>query len=99
MINMTNETIIVAVGEEYTVSLRSIPATGYVWQTEALPKNSRFLGSDYEKSESALPPGAPTRQIFRFRTMKAGEYKLSFVLKRQWESNAIETRIVAVNAI
>jgi predicted secreted protein len=95
----TIETITVAAGEEYRVSFKSVPATGYVWQTGELPVNTRFLGSDYEKSGSMIPPGSPIRQIFRFRTLSAGEQKLTFLLKRQWENNAIESRMVTVKVI
>lgn len=93
---MTFETIIVAVGGEFTERLKSTPTTGYVWAVHTLPQGIQLLGSDYEKSASGIRPGDPVIQVFRFRTLKAGEHIITFVLKRQWESNAIESHAVTV---
>ena len=92
---MTSETIAAAVGQEFTVSLKSTPTTGYVWEAEKLPDSILFSGSDYK---STSKPGAPVTQVFRFNVQKTGEHKITFVLKRQWENNAIESHTVTVNA-
>ena len=93
---MPFETIIVTVGEEFKERLESTPTTGYVWEVQTLPEGIQLLGSDYEKSSSGIRPGDPVTQVFRFRTLKAGEHIITFVLKRQWESNAVESHTVAV---
>jgi predicted secreted protein len=95
---VTCETIVVAVDGGFTVRLKSTPTTGYVWEVHTLPEGMQLLGSDYEKSASGIQPGDPVIQVFRFRTLKTGEYIISFVLKRQWESNAIEFHTVTVKA-
>lgn len=95
---MSFETIIIAVGGELTVRLKSTPTTGYVWEVRTLPEGVQLLGSDYEKPASGIRPGDPVIQVFRFRAQKAGEYIVTFVLKRQWESNAIESHNVTVKA-
>ena len=95
---MTFETVIVAVGEEFTVCLKSTPTTGYVWEMHTLPEGLQLLGSDYEKPASGVQPGDPVIQVFRFRAQKAGEYISTFVLMRQWEGNAIEFHTVTVKA-
>ena len=95
---MTFETIMVAVSEEFTVRLKSTPTTGYIWQVHTLPEGVQPLGSDYEKAASGIQPGDPVVQVFRFRVVKAGEHTIALVLKRQWESNAIESHAVTVKA-
>ena len=95
---MTSEIIAVAVAQEFMVRLKSTPTTGYVWEVQKLPEDVQFLGSDYENPGSNIQPGAPVTQVFRFQVRKAGEHTITFVLKRQWETNAIETHTVIVKA-
>ena len=95
---MTCETIIGAVGGEFTVRLKTTPTTGYVWEVHTLPEGIQLLGSNYEKSASGIQPGDPSIHVFQFRILKAGEHIFNLVLKRQWESNAIESHTVTVNA-
>ncbi|HTN69993.1 MAG TPA: protease inhibitor I42 family protein [Methylomirabilota bacterium] len=95
---MTPETITVAVAQEFAVRLKSTPTTGYVWEVQKLPDGIQSLGSDYEKPGSDIKPGAPVLQVFRFKVQKAGEYTITFVLKRQWETKAVESHTVAVTA-
>jgi predicted secreted protein len=95
---VTFETIIIAVGKEFTVRLKSTPTTGYVWEVPSLPEGIQLLGSDYEKPEGDVQPGDPVIQVFRCLALKAGEHLITFVLKRQWESNAVESHVVTVKA-
>ena len=95
---MTSEIIAVAVAQEFAVRLKSTPTTGYVWEVQKLPEGIQFSGSDYEKPGSDIKPGAPVTQVFRFKAQKAGEYTITFVLKRQWETKAIESHTVTVKA-
>jgi predicted secreted protein len=95
---MTLEISAVAVGQEFTVRLTSTPTTGYVWEVQKLPESIQLLGSDYEKPPGDIQPGNPMTRVFRFQARKTGEYIITFVLKRQWESNAIESHTVTVQA-
>jgi len=95
---VTLEISAVAVGQEFTVRLTSTPTTGYVWEVQKLPESIQLLGSDYEKPAGDIQPGNPMTRGFRFQARKAGEYIITFVLKRQWESNAIESYTVTVQA-
>jgi predicted secreted protein len=87
----------VAVGQAFTVRLQSTPTTGYVWQVQSLPEGVQLSGSDFESGRHA-PPGSPLTQVFRFRVVKAGQYTVTLVLKRQWESQPIQTHLVTVDA-
>ena len=95
---MTPEVIRVSVGGEFSVRLESNPTTGYAWVVETLPESVEFLGSEYEKLEGKLEVGSPGIQAFRFRAQKAGEHQINFILKRQWERNAIKSHTVKVEA-
>jgi predicted secreted protein len=96
--DMTVESIAVAVGQEFTVSLKSTPTTGYVWEVQKLPPDVVLSGSDYETPKGAIKPGSPVTQVFRLKVQKPGEYEITFVLKRSWENKAIETHKVTVKA-
>lgn len=95
---MTFETIIVAGGGEFTVRLKSTPTTGYVWEVHTLPEGVELLGSDYEKPATGIQAGNPVIQVFQFRAQRAPKHKINFVLKRRWESNAVEYHTVTVKA-
>ena len=93
---MAAEIIHVAVAQEFSVRLKSTPTTGYVWEVQKLPETIQSLASDYENPGSDMKLGAPVIQVFRFKGQKAGEYAITFVLKRQWETNSIESHTVTV---
>lgn len=93
---MSTDTITVAMGEEFTVSLRSIATAGYLWKIESLPNAIEFLRTENEKPAADAKPGNATTQILRFRAKEAGEHKITFILARPWENKAIEARTVKV---
>lgn len=104
---MTNETIIVDSGVEFTVTLQSAQAAGYVWQLQAHDSALRLLASGQQAQDTGTPgtegaasapatPGAPSAQFFRWCALQPGQHFLSFVLKRPWEAQPIETHQVTV---
>lgn len=95
---VTFETVVVAVGKEFSVRVKSTPTTGYIWEVHTFPEGVQLLGSDYEKPTSGIQPGDQAIQVFRFIAQRAGEHMITLVLKRQWERNAIETYTVTVKA-
>ena len=95
---MTSETIDVKVDQEFTIPLKSIGTSGYVWKIESLPDAIQLLGTENEKPARDIKPGDSTSQDFRFRALKAGKYTILFVLARPWENKTIETHTVTVRA-
>jgi predicted secreted protein len=93
---VTAETIRCAVGEEFEVRLESTPTTGYIWEVAQLPETVELLGTEFEPSGGEPQAGAPGNQLFRFRAGQPGQYQIDFVLKRQWELEAIRSRTVSV---
>jgi predicted secreted protein len=95
---VTSEPVTVSVGAEFAVYLKSTPTTGYVWEVQSLPESIRLLGSDYERPADDARPGDSMTQAFRFQALTAGEHAITFVLKRQWEREAIEYHTVKIEA-
>ena len=95
---MTSETIDVKVDQEFTIPLKSIGTSGYVWKIESLPDAIQLLGTENEKPAGDIKPGDSTTQVFRFRAPKAGEYTMIFILGRPWENKSIEAHMVTVKA-
>jgi predicted secreted protein len=91
------DTITVAMGDEFTIPLKSIATAGYVWKVESLPDAIQLLGTETGKPAEDEKPGDATDQIFRFRANKTGAHKIKFALGRPWENKAIETKTVTVN--
>ena len=96
---MSTDSIAVARGEEFTISLRSIATAGYLWKIESLPGAIEFLRTENEKPAADTKPGNATDQIFRFRGKEAGKYRIAFVMARPWENKAIESRTINVDVI
>ncbi len=95
---MASDTITVTVDHEFSISLESIATAGYLWKIESLPDGIQFLESKNEKPTGDMKPGDSITQVFQFRAIKVGEYTITFVLARPWESKPIETRTVTVKA-
>ena len=95
---MTSETIDVKVDQEFTIPLKSIGTSGYVWKIESLPDAIQLLGTENEKPAGDIKPGDSTTQVFRFQAPKAGEYTITFILSRPWENKSIEAHMVTVKA-
>jgi predicted secreted protein len=90
------DSITVAVGDEFTISLESIATAGHVWKVESLPDAIQLLETETGKPADEAKPGDSTNQIFRFRAHKTGEHQIRFMLGRPWENKALETKTVTV---
>jgi predicted secreted protein len=93
---MSSDSVAVAVGAEFEVRLRSMPSSGYVWIPDSLPEGIELSGSESTPPGPDSRPGDPGTQVFRFRSREAGEKTIGFVLRRPWESEAVERHEVTV---
>lgn len=98
--NMTNLTIEdngriidLAVGATITLTLKSIPGTGYSW--EVVESAAGHISRVGEPEPAACPDdevsgeiGGPSCQVFRFKAEKAGSGSLKLHYKRRWEKAA-----------
>lgn len=94
--SFVNETLQVKIDQEFTINLNSTPSTGYIWEISELPGGIIPLGSFIDQQQGENTAGGSSTQVFRFTAPFAGEFKITFVLKRSWESEATQTHMVLV---
>ena len=95
---MSDESIDVKVGQEFSVPLKTFATAGYLWKIESMPDGLRVVETKNKKPEGKTKPGDPTFQVFGFQALEKGEHTIVFVLSRPWEGQAMETRKVVVKA-
>lgn len=82
----TSETREVKVGEEFTIELESNPSTGYRWTMTTRPDESILgLTGDYYEAPETDAVGAPGKQFYRFKALKAGQTTMAFQYARSFE--------------
>ena len=73
------------------------PSTGYAWQLPSLPEGVLLLGRDFvQATQAAIGDGGV--QVFHLQTRRPGRFSLQFLRERAWETEAIETRPIDVDA-
>ena len=93
---MAPQQITTKTGEEFEVRLTAAATAGYRWQIQDLPEGIRLE----TPTPDVIPgdrPGAPAIEIFRFRAEKPGDYSITFVHKRSWETTVASTQTVKVS--
>jgi predicted secreted protein len=86
----------VAVGVAFDVELGSGTSGGYTWELPSLPEGLAFLGKGFVPGGREAGDGGV--QLFHLRADRPGRYTLTFLRKRRWESEPIETREIEVDA-
>jgi predicted secreted protein len=87
----------VETGVPFDVELGSAPTTGYAWELLSLPAGLELLGSDFSlPAAAAIGDGGV--QVFHLRASRAGHFELRFVLKRRWQTQPIQERIVEIES-
>jgi predicted secreted protein len=85
------------VGDKLVVHLtEQAGSTGYSWAATSTPKNLSVVGD--ETLPGADMPGAAGEHTFTYQVSKAGTGRLSFSLRRPWESTPATTVTLAVAA-
>ena len=76
------------IGKSFAINLDSNPSTGYQWQiVKALDTGLlELVDSKYIPPETNLV-GAPGKEEWTFRAIKAGKAIISFNYVRSWENN------------
>lgn len=73
-------------GQTFTLTLRSNPTTGYIWQL-AEPLNERiirFMGNEYRSNKTGLI-GAGGMESWTFKAVESGETRINLKCSRPWE--------------
>jgi inhibitor of cysteine peptidase len=78
----------VEVGQEFAITLRSNPTTGYQWQLVDLSDADivKLVGSEY-KGPEAERVGAGGEEVWSFQATGQGETSVSLVYVRPWEKD------------
>jgi inhibitor of cysteine peptidase len=84
------ETLKVAVGQVFAISLEGNPTTGYTWQSEIDSRYLELLGLEFEPGGKAV--GAGGCEVFRFKALRAGQTEIAFEYRRPWGSSPGDTR-------
>lgn len=84
-------------GKAFELRLGSGPTTGYKWEV-APPSGVRLVKEAFERSAGAAL-GDGGEQVFRLLADAPGRHRLEFRLRRPWEPDPIETRVVEVDVI
>lgn len=83
-----NEALVVAVGEEFAITLESNPSTGYQWQL-GKPLDEEIVkrvGSEYRQPGTNLL-GAPGKEVWTFKGVGPGRTTIELNYLRSWEKN------------
>src|SRR5215813_1107821 len=78
------------------LKLPESPTTGYRWELENGNDAVSILKTGYEQDPSAERVGGGGVRTFHLQIMRPLPLKLSFGLRRQWEAEPVERRIVEV---
>jgi inhibitor of cysteine peptidase len=90
-----DKTIRVKVGEEFTISLKANPTTGYDWECTSVYEWIQPLEKTYQADNTGLV-GSGGTDIFRFKVRGQGKATLDFVYKRLWETTSVEQKSFTV---
>lgn len=81
--------ISVTVGEDFKITLKCNPSTGYQWQIPSPPDEKLLTVStpEYKRSDTNLV-GAPIDEIWTCKALAEGKVKIEFGYVRPWEKGA-----------
>ena len=92
-----SQAIVLGIGDTYEVVLDSNPSTGYQWlvdfDDDYLELVDRHLTIDSDLNPPL--PGTPGKETFVFRAVAKGSAQVEFTYKRPWESESLETKVLA----
>jgi predicted secreted protein len=84
-----------AVGLPFDVELGAASGAGYMWELRSPSQTVQLLGTRVEQKPGAQP-GDGSTQVFTCQAHAPGRLTLHFVLKRRWEQNAVQERVIEV---
>ena len=88
------ETIEVAPGERFAITLSGNFTTGYVWRRTGGGEALKPVGEEMRALSDV--PGAAGVQEFAFEASTPGLHVLLFAYAREWEPDALQERAVEV---
>ena len=86
---MNTEKMNVRIEEEFAVSLKAIPATGYTWEAQFDETMVQLKEKRFDLDPSSAIGGGGT-ETFTFNPIKKGETVITMYYKRPWEEKVRE---------
>ena len=90
-----DQTIDLAVGDEFAVRLPENPTTGYRWEVRSRADAVCALASD-EYQAPKPTPGAGGAHVWAFRATRRGSAELLLVYRRPWDEPSKPEKTFAV---
>lgn len=88
---------VTAFGGSVEIQLPESPTTGYRWELEDENNRARISSATFEEASHAERlAGAGGTRTFRLELFDTEPLRLSFALRRQWDPEPIERRVVGV---
>ncbi|HUR98943.1 MAG TPA: protease inhibitor I42 family protein [Pyrinomonadaceae bacterium] len=83
-------------GDVFSIALASIPGAGYQWDADVDSQKLELVDKEF------IPPaggaiGGAGREVFRFKSLAAGDCEIRFVYKRPWETVSAETHEIKLH--
>ena len=94
-----DSSIIVKVGQHFTITLEENPSTGYMWEDPEISDTEVVKLVSSPKVDDPSEPelvGAPTKVKWEFEALEVGTATIVFKYKRPWEEDVLETKIFSV---
>ena len=88
-----------SVADEFFVSLKGNPTTGYTWSISKIDSALLRQIGDVEYKPESPKMGAPGQQIFRFLCLDTGSSELRLIYHRPWEKNTVPIDSFAVTVV
>ncbi len=91
----------VHVGDELTLSLSTIPGTGYSWNVSSEDREilAEISQPTFEKTTDVHKLGAPEQQIFHFRVGSAGTRQLQLEYRRPWDKLEMAAKTFSITIV
>jgi inhibitor of cysteine peptidase len=90
------DSIVVMVGNTFTIALESNPSTGYSWQAEFKPEYLKLNKEDFITNQNLNLVGAGGIEKKEFLALKPGDVELTMTYKRPWENEFQERHVIPV---
>ncbi len=82
-------------GDEFVISLKSNPTTGYSWEETSDSTMVSLLNMDYKEDEADEDlVGVGGTEFFTYRALQTGETKIEMVYGQHWEGGEVDAPLV-----
>jgi predicted secreted protein len=76
--------------EIFEIELTASPGAGFVWKPVKIPEGLVWIETKSVHRDKTI--GGSSSEIFMFKGIESGKYKLVFNLGRVWENHPINTK-------